>query len=97
MGNTSFPIPRVSNTPPRVLADYGGRRKIFERRVDLLTGNKLERRSGADRRSGFDRRSTFIDLKFSPEKRDNFPQDIKTSGKPASYGASQSPLLSRSA
>jgi hypothetical protein len=43
--------------PPRVTADFGGRRKIFERR---LKGDRIDhpdRRRGRDRRSGFDRRS----------------------------------------
>ncbi len=43
---------------PRVLADFGGRRKVFERRLKQAAINLLERRSGKDRRSGFDRRST---------------------------------------
>jgi len=42
---------------PRVTADFGGRRKIFERRLRRATIRHTERRNGNDRRSGFDRRS----------------------------------------
>ena len=41
---------------PRVLADFGGRRKILDRRMNPFGLPPLERRSGAERRSGFDRR-----------------------------------------
>jgi len=44
-------------SPPRTIADYGGRRKIFERRLKKAPADQKERRSGEDRRSGFDRRS----------------------------------------
>lgn len=42
--------------PPRVLADFGGRRKIFDRRMKQRAISHEERRSKKDRRSGFDRR-----------------------------------------
>ena len=42
--------------PPRVLADFGGRRKIFDRRMKQRPFYHEERRSNKDRRSGFDRR-----------------------------------------
>lgn len=57
---------------PRVLADYGGRRKIFDRRIDFSRPNLLERRFLADRRSGFDRRSSNTPPKSPHEKRKNF-------------------------
>ena len=43
----------------RVIADYGGRRKIFDRRRSQTPIKHPERRSGKERRSGFDRRSAF--------------------------------------
>ena len=43
--------------PARVLADFGGRRKIFDRRMKQHPIAHNDRRSGRDRRSGFDRRS----------------------------------------
>ncbi len=42
--------------PPRVLADFGGRRKIFDRRMKQHPISHKDRRSKKDRRSGFDRR-----------------------------------------
>jgi hypothetical protein len=58
--------------PPRVLGDYGGRRRIFERRIDLSVFNPLERRSSKDRRSGFDRRSTLMASINETENRKGF-------------------------
>ena len=46
---------------PRVIADYGGRRKILDRRKTQISIDHPDRRSGKDRRSGFDRRSAFND------------------------------------
>ena len=43
--------------PSKVIADFGGRRKIFDRRLRQIPIAHAERRSGGDRRSGFDRRS----------------------------------------
>lgn len=44
-------------TPPRIIADYGGRRRLLDRRVTHTSSNEKERRSGKERRCGFDRRS----------------------------------------
>lgn len=44
---------------PRVTADYGGRRKILDRRKSQIPIDHPDRRSGKERRSGFDRRSAF--------------------------------------
>lgn len=49
------------DAPPRVTADYGGRRKGFERRLKKGDPGDADRRSGKDRRSGFDRRSACND------------------------------------
>lgn len=48
---------------PRVTADYGGRRKILDRRKTQVPINHPDRRSGKERRSGFDRRSAFNERK----------------------------------
>ncbi len=42
---------------PRVIADFGGRRKLLDRRLAPLPVDQRERRSGKERRSGFDRRA----------------------------------------
>ena len=42
--------------PPRVLADFGGRRKVCDRRMKQHAIAHKDRRSNKDRRSGFDRR-----------------------------------------
>ncbi len=42
---------------PRVIADFGGRRKLLDRRLEPLPADQRERRSGKERRSGFDRRA----------------------------------------
>jgi len=47
--------------PPRVIADYGGRRKLLDRRKNQIPIDHPDRRSGKERRSGFDRRSVFND------------------------------------
>jgi hypothetical protein len=44
-------------SPPRTIADFGGRRKIFDRRLHQAPIDHPDRRSGKDHRSGFDRRS----------------------------------------
>ncbi len=44
---------------PRVIADYGGRRKVLDRRTTHIPIEHSDRRSGKERRSGFDRRSAF--------------------------------------
>ena len=47
------------NTPQTlVTADFGGRRKIFDRRLKQMPIRHKDRRRGRDRRSGFDRRSS---------------------------------------
>ena len=45
--------------PPRVLADFGGRRKTFERRLKRKPIGQNDRRDDQNRRSGFDRRGVF--------------------------------------
>jgi len=45
--------------PPRVLADFGGRRKTYERRLKRKSIGHHDRRDDQDRRSGFDRRGVF--------------------------------------
>ena len=60
-------------TGPRVIADFGGRRRILDRRSKQETIHHTERRCGKERRSGFDRRGalTQIGIKKS-EKRHEF-------------------------
>ena len=55
-------------TPARVLADFGGRRKIFDRRMRPRAIFHQNRRRRMDRRSGFDRRSAL-------SQKDAFPDD----------------------
>ena len=63
---------------PRVLADFGGRRKIFERRMKQRAIARKERRSKDDRRSGFDRRSALSqNYDEAPEKRSDFMEYIE--------------------
>lgn len=66
----------AGQVPPRVLADFGGRRKIFERRMRQNAITHRERRSDSDRRSGFDRRGalTQSDEDDIIEKRTEFPE-----------------------
>lgn len=45
--------------PPSVLADFGGRRKTYERRLKRKSIGHHNRRDDQDRRSGFDRRGVF--------------------------------------
>ena len=45
--------------PPRVLADFGGRRKTYERRLKRKSIGHHDRRDDPNRRSGFDRRGVF--------------------------------------
>lgn len=60
---------------PRVISDFGGRRKIFERRLRPTVDERKERRSGEDRRSGFDRRGTLSQSnETDDEKRSNPPK-----------------------
>lgn len=64
---------QTENTRLRVIADFGGRRKILDRRSKQETIHHVERRCGKERRSGFDRRGalTQIGIKKS-EKRHEF-------------------------
>jgi hypothetical protein len=65
--------PPQQSEPPRVLADFGGRRRIFDRRIQARPIDHPERRSGKDRRSGFDRRAALNQTEeFEPEKRKAF-------------------------
>jgi hypothetical protein len=59
----------------KVIADFGGRRKIFDRRVRQIPITHAERRSGCDRRSGFDRRSAIGQNGDSAleRRKNNFP------------------------
>lgn len=41
----------------KVTHDFGGRRKVLDRRLKQVPIQHRERRKGRDRRSGFDRRS----------------------------------------
>jgi hypothetical protein len=62
-----------STYPLRVVADFGGRRKIFERRLRQIPIEHTDRRSGYDRRSGFDRRGTFGEnIQYMPQRRKKF-------------------------
>ena len=57
----------------RVIADFGGRRKILDRRRNQTPNKGRERRSGEDRRSGFDRRGAMTQNSDNkPEKRKDF-------------------------
>lgn len=57
-------------TLTRVTADFGGRRKVLDRRISPSDATLKERRSGKDRRSGFDRRRVLNQNEHSdPEKR----------------------------
>jgi len=57
----------------RVSADFGGRRKILDRRIKQVAIAHNDRRSNSDRRSGFDRRSAVSQYdKDLPEKRAAF-------------------------
>ena len=56
MAEKPKPDPKAESAPPRVTADFGGRRKILDRRRCKTATRKPERRTGKDRRSGFDRR-----------------------------------------
>ena len=59
--------------PPRVVADFGGRRKVFERRLKPCEIDHRERRSRYDRRSGFDRRGALSQNDVNgTEKRTDF-------------------------
>ena len=66
----------IDQPPARVLADFGGRRKIYERRMRQRAIARKERRSGNDRRSGFDRRGALSQNNDdADEKRTDFTYD----------------------
>lgn len=67
--------PNQSQSPPRALADFGGRRKIFERRLRRARIDHPDRRSDADRRSGFDRRSMSEGKEVTSDKRQDDAAD----------------------
>jgi len=76
---TDKPVQKKSSThnTPRVLADFGGRRKIFDRRLKQIHIDKHERRAVKDRRSGFDRRETLNQSADTvPENRQDFPEEM---------------------
>lgn len=70
-------------SPPRVIADFGGRRKTFERRIKNKAITHNDRRDDGDRRSGFDRRGVFPqdNVELDTENRKN-PPESTTSPKP---------------
>jgi hypothetical protein len=62
-----------SRTHPRIV-DYGGRRRLFDRRMNSDRPRMPEGRSGKQRRSGFDRRSIKNNARFKvkAERRSGF-------------------------
>jgi len=69
----------IDQTPPRVLADFGGRRKIFDRRMKYRNIARNERRTDNDRRSGFDRRGALSQNNDdAAEKRSDFMENTIT-------------------
>lgn len=73
--------------PPRVVADFGGRRKIFERRLRQIPIEHADRRSGHDRRSGFDRRGTFEEnIQYMPQRRKKLAGHSTASDRPLEDG-----------
>jgi hypothetical protein len=68
----------TDKSPPRVLADFGGRRKIFDRRMKQRNIDHNERRAENDRRSGFDRRGALSQNNDdADEKRSDFMENSK--------------------
>ena len=68
----------TDKSPPRVLADFGGRRKIFDRRMKQRNIAHNERRAENDRRSGFDRRGALSpNSDDADEKRSDFMENSK--------------------
>jgi hypothetical protein len=57
----------LEQAPTRVLADFGGRRRIFDRRMRPRAIFHQNRRRRMDRRSGFDRRSAFSQKDAFPD------------------------------
>lgn len=73
------PIDQKTDTPPRIIADYGGRRRLLDRRLNHSDTNEKERRSGKERRCGFDRRSALnqsIDIEHDQRKHPGKQDDI---------------------
>lgn len=56
-------------TLTRVTADFGGRRKVLDRRISPSNVTLKERRSGKDRRSGFDRRRVLNQTEHSDQEK----------------------------
>ena len=64
---------QTENTKLRVTADFGGRRRILDRRRKQEPIHHTERRSGKERRTGFDRRGALTQIGIiKSEKRHNF-------------------------
>ena len=72
MTDKSHRLPDEEPKLPRVTADFGGRRKIYMRRLKKTRISHKERRDGDDRRSGFDRRSA----QNQEECDDSFKRDV---------------------
>jgi hypothetical protein len=53
---------QTENIKPRVIADFGGRRRILDRRRKQEPIHHTERRCGTERRSGFDRRGALTQI-----------------------------------
>lgn len=67
----------------QVIADFGGRRRILDRRSKVHKIHHPERRCGKDRRSGFDRRGVLTQYKaIKSEKRHEFNEIEQLSEKP---------------
>lgn len=64
---------QAAGASPRVIADFGGRRKVLDRRLKQSTNDRQDRRSGKDRRSGFDRRGTLKQLDENEQNHRNYP------------------------
>lgn len=64
---------QIENTNLRVIADFGGRRRILDRRRTQEPIHHTERRCGKERRSGFDRRGALTQTGIiQSEKRHGF-------------------------
>jgi hypothetical protein len=71
--NTDF---QTENAKTRVIADFGGRRRILDRRIKQETISHSERRCGKERRSGFDRRGALTQVgTIKSEKRHEFKRN----------------------
>jgi hypothetical protein len=64
---------QTENNKTRVIADFGGRRRILDRRSKQVTIHHPDRRCGKERRSGFDRRGALTQCGIvKSEKRHEF-------------------------